>query len=184
MGNRVLILPTGDEIRQGVVLDTDSPMIREVLTAARPGCDVTRAEPAADDEETIAALVAAAVDDGFGLIVLIGGSGGGHRHSPTLARDVTHSALDRLLEPRSATSLYGWNGHLWSRLICGRCGNALVINVPGPYQEAKAAMEAFAGLWGPGGNDLDLEVVNSAMASAVCGQYGIDEKPVMRRLQS
>lgn len=179
----MLIIPTGDEIRQGVVLDTDSPMIRDVLTAARPGCDVTRAEPAADDEEAIAALVVAAVDDGFDLVVLVGGSGGGRRYSPTLARDVTHSALDRLLEPKCGSSLYGWNGHLWSRLVCGRRGKALVINVPGPYQEAKAAVEAFAALWGPGGNHLDLEVANSAMASAVCEQYGVDEKPVMRRLQ-
>lgn len=173
MGNRVLIIPTGDEIRQGVVLDTDSPMIREVLTAARPGCDITRAEPVADDEETIAALVEAMADGGFGLIVLIGGSGGGRRHSPTLAHDVTHSALDKLLSPKYGSSLYGWNGHLWSRLVCGRRGDALVINVPGPYQEAKAAIEAFAGLWGPGGNDLDLEVANSAMASAVCEQFGV-----------
>jgi molybdopterin biosynthesis enzyme MoaB len=173
LGNRVLIIPTGDEIRRGVVLDTDSPMIRGVLAAARPGCDIARAQPVADDEEAIAAFVGAMADDGLDLIVLIGGSGGGSRHSPTLARDVTHSALNRILSPKYGSSLYGWNGHLWSRLVCGRRGNALVINVPGPYQEAKAAIEAFAGLWGPGGNDLDLEVANSAMASAVCGQYGV-----------
>jgi hypothetical protein len=58
--------------------------------------------------------------------------------------------LNRILSPKYGSSLHGWNGHFWSRLVCGHRGNAFVINAPGPYQEARAAIEAFAGLGDPG----------------------------------
>ncbi|MDR1124510.1 MAG: molybdopterin-binding protein, partial [Deltaproteobacteria bacterium] len=100
-------------------------------------------------------------------VVVIGGSGGGSRYSANLADDCTHTALERFLEIKAAKEIYGKNGHLWCKLVCGKTGGTMVINVPGPLVEARAAFEAFLRLY-PTEN---LRAVNEAMIAAVLAQY-------------
>ena len=166
---RAAILPTGDEILSGVVQDTDGPMAADVLRRLWPDCRVAREAPVSDIQNSIRSRIeqAAAEND---LVLLIGGSGGGHRFSSTLACDYTHSAMEELLSPCYAVSLYGKNGHLWSRLVCGRLHGTLVLNLPGPFREAQAAMQAFELAWQQG--TPTLESLNRAMALAVQSQYG------------
>ena len=166
--NRALIQPTGNEILAGIVEDTDSPMIRTVLEGIGLSADI--AVPVVDEEGRIEAAIRAAAREGCALLVLIGGSGGGHRFDPTLSQDFTHTTMDRILTGCRATALYGKNGHLWSRLVCGWLEDTLVVNVPGPYREAKAAIEALAPLYK--GADTDTAALNAAMAEAVCATYG------------
>lgn len=161
-----VIIPTGDEIRAGVVLDTDSPEVMRQLLALEPTMAVSRYAPVRDEEETIVQVITEAAKT-TELVVLIGGSGGGHRFDPALGRDFTHTALERVLEGAVSRRLIGKNGHLWSRLVCGRLGGALVINLPGPFVEAQAAMEAFCKTAESGA----LETINSAMAAAVMATY-------------
>ncbi|MDR1731677.1 MAG: hypothetical protein LBR61_06235 [Synergistaceae bacterium] len=166
----VLILPTGGEIRDGTVLDTDSPELMRQVLAAYPLCRVIRASPLSDEESAIAEAVLEGRDGGAGLVVLIGGSGGGHRHSSSLGKDYTHSALEKILENPASRAIYGKNGHLWSRMLCGRLGDTVVINVPGPFTEAQAAFAAFLKSWRdrPG----DCAAACLAMAEAVLEHYG------------
>lgn len=166
---RAAILPTGDEILSGIVQDTDSPMVAAALSQFWPNCRITRETPVSDHEENIRARILRAAQEND-LVILIGGSGGGHRHSTTLACDYTHSAMESLLKPAVSTSLYGKNGHLWSRLICGQCGDALVFNLPGPFREAQAATDAFVRIYQSG--TPTLSALNRAMALAVQAQYG------------
>ena len=163
------ILPTGDEILSGIVQDTDSPMAAGVLRRLWPDCRITHETPVSDVQQSIRMRIerAAAEND---LVLIIGGSGGGHRFSSTLACDYTHSAMEKLLSPCCAVSLYGKNGHLWSRLVCGRLHGALVLNLPGPFCEAQAAMQAFEQAWRQG--TPTLKSLNHAMALAVQSQYG------------
>ncbi len=164
----VTIIPTGDEIKEGVVLDTDSPEILSQLIKLNPLLTVKRLPPVLDKQEAILHLVEQEAEK-VQLIILIGGSGGGHRFSPSLGRDYTHSALEEILQDKVSHQIFGKNGHLWCKLICGHLGQALVINLPGPFTEAKAAMEAFcsAASW------EDLTQLNTAMTKAVLGQYPI-----------
>ena len=172
---RIAILPTGDEIAAGIVRDTDSPMAEEILTRLFPGCRIRREPPAPDRQEDIRDRIVRAAGESD-LVVLIGGSGGGHRFSPSLACDYTHSAMEEVLTESAATSLYGKNGHLWSRLVCGRLGETVVFNLPGPFREAEAALKAFAQAWESGQRRLDEW--NRAMAQAVAAQYGEHPGPL------
>ena len=77
------IIPTGDEIKAGIVFDTDSAAVVQQLVRYNPEMQITRIAPVTDEEDKIEQAIrkAAAASD---LVVLIGGSGGGHRYSSTL----------------------------------------------------------------------------------------------------
>ena len=163
-----LILPTGDEIAAGIVLDTDSGEVMNQLLRLSPACAVLRAAPLLDVEETIREALDEAAGK-YDLVILIGGSGGGHRFSNTLGRDYTHSALTELLSPCYSKEIYGKNGHLWCKLLCGKRKDTLFINLPGPFVEAQAAMQAFCAVYRT--QPEDLETINQSMAEAVYNQY-------------
>ncbi len=162
---RAWIQPTGNELIEGVIEDTDSPMLAQILSGA--GYRTHVAPPVPDRHGSIRSAIEEAAGQGCALMVLIGGSGGGRRFDPALAPDLTHSAMDSLLCDRCATELYGKNGHLWSRLVCGYVGEMLVCNVPGPYDEARAAALALS-RWREEGQ----EELNRSMAGAVRSTYG------------
>lgn len=170
MISKAIIIPTGDELKSGIVLDTDSPMIMQVLLSMNGSCNITRNEPLIDSENIIIDCIKNYVSQKVDLIILIGGSGGGHRYSSTLGKDFTHSSLDLILENKYFSELYGKNGHMWSKLICGTIDNTIVINVPGPFQEAKAAIEAFKKAYEQ--NSKDLKQINLYMTQAVKSEYG------------
>lgn len=169
MFSRAIIIPTGDELKSGIVLDTDSPMIMQVLLSMNGSCNITRNEPLLDSENIIIDCINGYVSQKADLIILIGGSGGGHRYSSTLGKDFTHSSLVIILEEKCSSELYGKNGHMWSKLICGTIDDTMVINVPGPFQEAKAAIEAFKKAYEQ--NSKDLKMLNSCMTEAVKAEY-------------
>ena len=162
------ILPTGNELSNGIVLDTDSPMLMQELLRLNNNCLVCRHPVTEDSPEAIEAVIKRCVAAETDLIILIGGSGSGHLHSNILGKDYTHMSMERILEEAVATSLYGKNGHMWSRLVCGRIGKTLVVNVPGPYVEANAAILAFCSVIG---NNPTLHQINQAMADAVAECY-------------
>lgn len=175
MDNRLSVIPTGNEILQGTVLDTDSPEIRSLWLEQYPDDRVTIGTVARDETEEITERILDA-SPSADIIVLIGGSGGGHRHDASLGKDYTHTALDRLLEQRQSQSIYGPNGHLWCRLSMGFLEDTLVLNVPGPFTEAKAAFTAFRDCcreYGiPQRDDSDsVKRVNIRMADAVVNTY-------------
>lgn len=171
MIEKAVIIPTGDELYNGTVLDTDSPMIMQALVRLNGNCLVTRRPVVRDAVAAIEDEIRLCARDCPDLIVIIGGSGSGHLHSDALGKDHTHQSMENVLAPYSAISLYGKNGHMWSRIICGRIGGTMVINVPGPFAEAKAAIEAFLTQIQqqpqPG-----LHQIDQAMAEAVKGCYG------------
>jgi len=123
----------------------------------------------ADDQALIVDTVQSYVDAGADLICLIGGSGGGHRHNASFSKDFTHSALDQLLPTGVSGAIYGKNGHMWCRLHCGFNKQTLIINVPGPYHEARAAIEAFCESYRDAPADLNEH--NKRMLAAVSRQY-------------
>lgn len=167
--NRAVIIPTGDEILNGIVTDTNSPAIMGLILEAFPQCEVTRVKPVNDTEEKITNKLSECIDKGNELIFLIGGSGGGHRYIPTLGKDYTHSALVKFLPDAEAREIYGANGHLWSKLIAAKKGGSIIITVPGPYVEAVAAAGAAIELLERGEENIDIIV--SKTAEAVLEKY-------------
>lgn len=170
MFKKAVIIPTGDELASGIVLDTDSPAIMGQLLAINGNAFVARCAPVVDREASITETVKGFASQGFDLIVLIGGSGGGHRYSSTLGKDFTHSSLDSILADKHECELYGKNGHMWSKLVIGKLNETLVFNVPGPFEEASAVIRAFRESYTK--DESDLESANKNMMAALKAKYG------------
>ncbi|MBD9220234.1 MAG: molybdopterin-binding protein [Clostridiales bacterium] len=169
MFTKAMIIPTGDELAAGIVLDTDAPEIMKNLLAINGSAEVVRIAPVIDKEEAIVSKIKESAANGYDLIVLIGGSGGGHRFSTTLGKDYTHSSLDMILSDKQEGALYGKNGHMWSKLVIGKLGDTLVFNVPGPYEEATATIKAFKDSYKK--DSHNLEEINKSMLEALKAKY-------------
>lgn len=171
MFKNVCIIPTGDELAEQIVIDTDSPLIMGKLLQLNGNARVIRLAPVRDQETALLdTLQECCTTWQADLILFIGGSGGGHRYSSTLGKDFTQSALEKNLADMQQTALYGKNGHLWSKLVIGHYGKALVLNLPGPFSEVQVTIEAFIQTYGDNGEDLTK--INAAMAAALKGKYG------------
>ncbi len=141
MIRRAHILPTGDELVNGWVADTSSTAIASVLRSVFPWCDIQCLPPVRDSETRIVAQIDRSLATGIDLLVVSGGSGGGHRHLPELAMDLTHSALTGRFPEAAHRDIYGSSGHLWCRVVAAEYDGALILSVPGPHVGAVSAME-------------------------------------------
>lgn len=141
--SKFVIVPTGDEILNGIVSDTNSPAIMSIIIKHFPGAKITKLKPLKDDELTLIDTFDSFVGDNEALIIFIGGSGGGKRFVDTLAPDHVSDILHKKCDFCSVKELYGQNGHLWSKLIVGKINKTWIFNVPGPHKEAVAATNAF-----------------------------------------
>lgn len=169
MISKAVIIPTGNEICEGIVIDSDSPAIMQLILENYPQCQVTRAKPTIDKEAEIADVITYSIMDKNDLVIIIGGSGGGHRYVSTLGEDYTHCAMLNCLSDYSVREIWGKNGHLWSKLIVGRKENTLIINVPGPYVEAIAAVKACMACIKD--SESDLNSICKSIAKAVLSNY-------------
>ena len=138
------IIPTGDELVHGVVLDTSSRVMAGVFREAFPGVRVRPHDPVEDSERGIIAAVETALGTNADLVVVSGGSGGGRRHLPSLAPDCTHSALLTRFPEAVFSDIRGREGHLWCRIVVAPQDESLVMSVPGPHVEAVSAARAAA----------------------------------------
>jgi len=154
MIDRAHILPTGDELVSGCVADTSSPAIASVLQTVFPWCHIRCLPPVRDSETHIISQIDRSLAAGIDLLVVSGGSGGGHRHLPELAMDLTHSALTRRFPEAAHRDIYGSSGHLWCRVVAAECDGALILSVPGPHVEAVSAIEAAVQALDRGRKDL------------------------------
>ncbi|MBD3346398.1 MAG: molybdopterin-binding protein [Chitinivibrionales bacterium] len=166
---KAAIIPTGDEIVEGVVVDTNSPAIRDLILHTFPDCAIALCSPCSDIAEVIAAAIERQIEERCDCIVLIGGCGEGHCRCPGLGIDVTPRAIENVLKEYWTRDIYGSNGHRWARIMAGRAGNSLVVNVPGPYVEACAAAEALLAVLKQG--DWECRSIAEACAEAVITQY-------------
>jgi len=70
---RAMVFPTGDEIIEGNIEDTNTSFLVSLLTSL--GYRVTRGEPLADSLDGITGALRGAADMGYGLVITTGGVG-------------------------------------------------------------------------------------------------------------
>lgn len=137
---RACIFPTGFEVQDGMIKDTNSPYIAKLL--AEKGYDTVIKPPISDNCEEICKALQEAMEDGYSLIITTGGVGAEDK-------DFTVEAVTGL-DPFAASPWLvkyqkGTGRHVKEgiRIAVGECGNARIISLPGPNDEVRLAMDVL-----------------------------------------
>jgi len=167
VARRVSVVSTGPEVRSGEIRDTNVEAVREALAAA--GYEVTAGGVVDDNETAIAGRVARLLEDGFGVVITTGGVGAEDK-------DHTIEALE-LIVPDLATAVLatyeaGHGRHVKPdvRVAAGRLRDAVVVALPGPTREVRAALPALIAALDAGANSADLAEAVAAPIRALWHQ--------------
>ena len=153
VGHRAIVFPTGFELEQGLIEDTNTPYLKAVLEEA--GYTVTVGEVIPDDEEIMADRLSDALSRGFGLIVTSGGVG---------AEDKDHSVESVLrVDPEAATPYIvkyekGHGRHVKDgvRIGVGRVGLSTLVTLPGPHDEVEMTAPVLVRLLAQGSGKEEI----------------------------
>lgn len=141
LAKTVVVFPTGTELANGQVKDTNSPAIREKLSVN--GYAVSQGMPLKDDEYHIAAALRERSEEGYGLIVTTGGVG-------AEVKDRTIEAF-QMVDPDAATPdivkyELGVGRHVHKntvRIAVGQVLDTLIVALPGPTDEVLLGLDAL-----------------------------------------
>lgn len=136
VSHRAIIFPTGFELQQGLIEDTNTTYLKSLLE--QEGYKVTVGEIMADDLADIVDKLEDALNRGFGLIITTGGVG---------AEDKDHSVEGICAIDREAATPYivkyqkGTGRHVKDgvRIGVGTEGLSMMISLPGPHDEVELA---------------------------------------------
>lgn len=136
VSHRAIVFPTGFELQQRLIEDTNTPYLCNALENA--GYKVTVGETMSDDLMDISEKLEDALNRGFGLIVTTGGVG---------AEDKDHSVEGICtIDPQAATPYIvkyekGTGRHVKDgvRIGVGTEGLSVMVSLPGPHDEVELA---------------------------------------------
>lgn len=140
VNRRALIFPTGFELQQGMILDSNSPMIAERLR--RIGFTADIAPVVADDKSAITNALLGAVDGGYGLLITTGGVGAEDKDWTIEAvLEIDHEAA----VPWIVKYHKGEGRHVKQgvRIAVARAGITTIISLPGPNDEVAIALDVL-----------------------------------------
>ncbi len=135
---RAIVFSTGFEVNQGMIEDTNSPLIKKELE--ENGFKVSLGGTIEDDEQLIAGSLRRALNEGHGLIITTGGTG-------AEKKDQTIEGLKKI-DPKAATppviTFKKGEGRHHKSSVClgvGFSEYAIIIALPGPNDEVRMCLE-------------------------------------------
>lgn len=140
---KFIIIPTGDEILKGLVVDQNSPIIAGMIIKAIPGSTIFRTKPASDNKEHILSIIRQNLSKKPDYIIITGGTGGGKKFSDQLSKDLVHDVLKENFQDIHYRNIFGQNGHLFSTLTIANSENTKILSLPGPKDECTSLFRLF-----------------------------------------
>ena len=140
IANRVMVFPSGIEVEQGEIEDTNTPMLLEKFRAN--GFEATAGPVLKDDIDLFSGKLRMAISRGFGLIITTGGVGAEDKdHSVEAILRLDHQAAT----PYIAKFKRGEGRHQKDciRIGVGQVGNCLLVALPGPNDEVSLCMDTL-----------------------------------------
>ena len=136
IARRAIVFPTGFELKQGLIEDTNTPYLKGLLE--EKGYTVTVGEIMEDDLADICDKLDDALSRGFGLILTTGGVGAEDKdHSvEAICRMDPTAAAPYIVKFQQGTGRHVKDG---VRIGVGREGPSLMVSLPGPHDEVECA---------------------------------------------
>jgi len=138
IAKRVIVFPTGFEVKKGMIKDTNTPLIKEIME--QNGFRVTVGEILDDDMTLIAGKIRQSVYNGYGLIITTGGVGAEDKDKTVegiLCLD-PEAATPYIVKFQKGTGRHEKEG---VRIGVGQFGQTLIIALPGPNDEVKIGIQ-------------------------------------------
>lgn len=135
--HRAIVFPTGFELQQGLIEDTNTPYIKRLLE--NEGFKVTIGEIMSDDLYDIKEKLEDALNRGFGLLITSGGVGAEDKDKTV---EAIHSIDENAATPYIVKFKKGTGRHVKDgvRIGVGTEGLSTMISLPGPHDEVELAM--------------------------------------------
>lgn len=135
--HRAIVFPTGFELQQGLIEDTNTPYIKRLLE--NEGFKVTIGEIMSDDLYDIKEKLEDALNRGFGLLITSGGVGAEDKDKTV---EAIHSIDESAATPYIVKFKKGTGRHVKDgvRIGVGTEGLSTMISLPGPHDEVELAM--------------------------------------------
>lgn len=135
--HRAIVFPTGFELQQGLIEDTNTPYIKRLLE--NEGYKVTIGEIMSDDLYDIKEKLEDALNRGFGLLVTSGGVGAEDKDKTV---EAIHSIDETAATPYIVKFKKGTGRHVKDgvRIGVGVEGLSTMVSLPGPHDEVELAM--------------------------------------------
>ena len=136
VAKRAIVFPTGFEVSQGMIQDTNTGYLAEKLTEV--GFSVTSGPVIEDSLEAFFHHLSDAQSRGFGLILTTGGVGAEDKDfavEAVLQQDQT-AAVDYIVKFQQGTGRHVKDG---VRIAVGQVGLSLLVALPGPHDEVEMA---------------------------------------------
>ena len=144
IGRRAIVLTISDRCFAGTQTDVSGPAVERVLAAS--GAEIIAVKVVPDERGEIAAAMREAAA-GVALVVTTGGTGLAARDvTPEATLDVCERLVPGLAELIRQDGARHTPFAALGRGICGVCGNALILNLPGSPAGAESSLLAVLGL--------------------------------------
>ena len=134
---RVIVFPTGFEVKRGLIKDTNTPLIQDELQ--KEGFKVSVGEALDDDPDLIAGKIRRSIDEGFGVIITTGGIGAEDKDKTveSILKIDPEAATPYLIMFKKGTGRHKKDG---VRIGVGESSNTLIVALPGPNDEVKVSL--------------------------------------------
>ncbi|MCR4441486.1 MAG: molybdopterin-binding protein [Peptococcaceae bacterium] len=136
IAKRAIVFPSGFEVRDGLIEDTNTPYLVEQLQSE--GFKAVRGKVLPDDLVIAAARLNRAVDEGYGLIITTGGVGA---EDKDFNIEALSKVADDVWTPYIIKFNRGEGRHVKDgvRIGVGQAGLTTIVNLPGPHEEVRAS---------------------------------------------
>jgi len=144
IGRRAIVLTISDRCFAGTQMDASGPAVERVLAAA--GASVAAVKVVPDERGEIAAALREAAS-AAALVVTTGGTGLAARDvTPEATLDVCERMVPGMAELIRQEGIRHTPFATLGRGVCGVCGGALILNLPGSPAGAESSLLAVLGL--------------------------------------
>lgn len=136
IAGRAIIFPTGFELKQNLIEDTNTPYLKELLEGE--GYKVTIGEIMEDDLDDMVYKLSDAVSRAFGLIITTGGVGAEDKDKTveSMLRVDSEAATPYIVKFQQGTGRHVKDG---VRIAVGSVGPSMLVSLPGPNDEVRLA---------------------------------------------
>jgi len=137
---RAIVFPSGFEIQEGMIVDTNTPYIKNRLMQA--GFNVRLGNALDDELESIVLDLRIALNQGYGLIITTGGVGAENkdRMVEALIRLDPDASTPYIVRYEKGTGRHEKDG---VKIGVAYVRPSLIIALPGPHEEVKVGMEVI-----------------------------------------